>query len=183
MINKSGFTLIELLVVVAIIGILAAVGVVAYNGYIVIAKTAAVKANEKTVVKFIQTTIQRCDIQGGQIQLEGVTTPNSGKINCSLNNTSVNISEIITVFQNYFQPKFGKNPFDNTKEAVIVSGQNQVEGTISLDVGFGDSGQCNSNVTNRNPTPGKNCIKVITWLTAYSNNRNDVDLFLSRWPR
>ena len=49
--NQKAFTLIELLVVVAIIGILAAVGVVAYNGYTSAAKVNATKANQKAVCK------------------------------------------------------------------------------------------------------------------------------------
>ena len=40
---KKGFTLIELLIVVAIIGILAGVGVPMYNGYMAEAKKAATK--------------------------------------------------------------------------------------------------------------------------------------------
>ena len=50
--NQKGFTLIELLVVVAIIGILAAVGVVAYNGYTASAKKKTTGANHKIIAKY-----------------------------------------------------------------------------------------------------------------------------------
>lgn len=64
--NPKGFTLIELLVVVAIIGVLAAVGVVAFNGFINNSKINTVKSNHKSVVKYIQTEFIKCDY-GGEI--------------------------------------------------------------------------------------------------------------------
>ena len=70
--NNKGFTLIELLVVVAIIGILAAVGVVAYNGYTNSAKINASKSNHANVVKYIAAEVQKCntgsdDAMGGNL--------------------------------------------------------------------------------------------------------------------
>ena len=62
MTKHRGFTLIELLVVVAIIGILAAVGVVAYNGYTGAAKKNTTKANNKLIVKYLQSEAMKCNL-------------------------------------------------------------------------------------------------------------------------
>ena len=61
--NTKGFTLIELLVVVAIIGILASVGVVAYNGYTASAQRGAANSNHNSVVKYIQAEDQKCNLE------------------------------------------------------------------------------------------------------------------------
>lgn len=70
-----GFTLIELLVVVAIIGILAAVGVNTFSGFQEKAKIAVSKSNHKNVIKYMTVEITKCEL--------GEETVMDGNLTCS----------------------------------------------------------------------------------------------------
>lgn len=55
--KNSGFSLVELLVVVAIIGVLAGVGIVGFQRYVESAKQKVALQNFDTVIKFFSTEL------------------------------------------------------------------------------------------------------------------------------
>ena len=127
--NKNGFTLIELLVVVAIIGILAAVGVVAYNGYTNSAKKNVIKSRYQAVTKFTKLGITKCDI-GDEFKLKQSTSLTSwvwrsNQCNKVNNPTSQNLDELASYIGGHFQAERLYNPYKNFHpEYGVVGGTN-----------------------------------------------------------
>jgi type IV pilus assembly protein PilA len=96
----KAFTLIELLVVVAIIGILAAVGVVSFSGFTGSAKINSTKANHAQAIKSISAEIKKCEIQGGNLSLKS-TANNATANNVGCAKSTTTTAALATAFINH----------------------------------------------------------------------------------
>ena len=129
--TKKGFTLIELLVVVAIIGALAAVGVLAYNGYTQAAKRNATLQNHSQAIKFINNTLKLCEVSPNDtIQLSSTRS-----INCGITNNAGGINSINEIFINHFLDLGWKNPYGGDENVVYTArnGTNDTDGRMRFD--------------------------------------------------
>ena len=119
--NKS-FTLIELLIVVAIIGILAGVGIPMYNGYMTQAKINVVKTNEHNSIVYIQELFAKCSSGSNSIKVGNQNVScNFPPIVFKVNGKTYGVRDLLELILVPYFNSINKNPYGG-KDAAKWSG-------------------------------------------------------------
>ena len=115
--DQKGFTLIELLVVVAIIGILAAVGVVAFQGFLSNARDNTTRANHNAVVKWMQAEVTKCSLGNANLTYDTANAVGGASAACTATLQAAHCAPMIV----HLNQQGFDNPHDQT-DAIVASG-------------------------------------------------------------
>ena len=133
--RKKGFTLIELLVVVAIIGILAAVGVVSYSGFTNAAKKNVAITNYNSMVKWITMQSGFCEIDSNY-NVAVLTWPDcKTKTNSSCKSMSSNLQYAVEHLDWEFACLGIQNPYNNVVHDINAGVSGNLPMTINTQPG------------------------------------------------
>jgi prepilin-type N-terminal cleavage/methylation domain-containing protein len=155
--SKNGFSLIELLVVVAIISVLAGVGVVGYQTYTEAAKTRVLVANYNSIVRAVEfelvvanngldSVIKEFDEDGNMIDADGNITTNASdqrliSQDTTCNNFAFSVKEHFKHFKNPHKIEWESVTVDTMSQSNHRKGQIQVF-CYSMFGNFGNGGGC-----------------------------------------